>query len=134
MRALLTKYRAEAIKALDAAKTATAATQATDLKAAIEAITKLAQEGDNTVMGIKNTLRQGGHHHNKEEGSTDEYIFVNGKARKALMDDAQKLRDMVAGGKQATAADLDPIQKDVNTIADEALARLPPLLCRAGHQ
>ncbi len=124
VRSLLTIYQGKANAALTAAKTAQGKDQVKPLQDGIQAVTDIAQEGDKRVNDIKLKLQKGGHHHTKAEGSDEEFIFVNPAQKKALMADAQKLREMLAGaetGKTAPAADIDAVQKDVNDNTDQAL-------------
>ena len=120
--ALLKIYAADADKALATVATTAGAARNDALKVAIESITEVAQEGDKAVDAIKLKLRKGGHHHNQEEGSADEYIYVNAKAKTALMAEAEKLRKALAGSQPLTAAEVDAIRKQVADVVAKALA------------
>lgn len=125
MKALLKVYKGQADAALTAAKAAPAAGQEKPLGDAIEAVTKIALEGDKAVNDTKLKLRKGGHHHSKAEGEAEEYILVDPKSKAALMDEAKKLRELLAGAKGGTAApaaDLEAVQKTVDELADKAIA------------
>jgi hypothetical protein len=125
MRALLKNYKAQADAALTAAKAGQAKDQVTPLGNAIEAVQKIALEGDKRVRDTKLKLQKGGHHHTKAEGETEEYVLVDPKAKAALMEDVAKLRALLAGaqgGTAAPAADLEAIGKDVDAQADKAIA------------
>ncbi len=120
--ALLRIYAADADKALVAVATTEGAARNDALKAAIESLTEVAQEGDRAVDAIKLKLRKGGHHHNQEEGSADEYIYIDSKAKATLMAEAEKLRRALAGSQQLTAAEVDAIRKQVADVVAKALA------------
>ncbi len=125
VRSLLGVYKTQADASLMAAKVAQGKDQAKPLESAIEEVTKIAQEGDKRVNDIKLQLQKGGHHHTKaEDGSGDEYVLVDTKTKKALTADADKLRVMLAAAKTgaaASAADIEAIQKDVDSLASQAL-------------
>ncbi len=119
MRSLLGVYLSQAEMAFEAAKGAEGDAQKADLKAGMEAIGKLAQEGDKRVDEIKNRLRKAGHHHTKaDDDSGEEYILVNTKTKKALMAEAEKVRALMASGKAITAAELDAILQAVNSAVE----------------
>jgi len=118
MKDLIDIYRSQADEALATASTATGDERAAALKTAIQSITKISQEGDTRVDGIKLKLRKGGHHHNQEEGSEEEYIFIDSKAKKALMAEAEKLRAALASGGEV---DLAAVQNAVDEIVFAAL-------------
>ncbi len=120
---LLAIYRAEAENAFAAAKAVKGEAQAGGIKKAIESVTKLALEGDKRVNDIKLALQKGGHHHTKAEGSDEEYIYIDAKAKKALMEDVNKLRALLVTGKEATAAELDAIAADVFATVDGAMKK-----------
>jgi outer membrane murein-binding lipoprotein Lpp len=104
---LLGVYKMQAENAYAGAKAAKGDAQAAEIRSAMDAVTKLAMEGDKRVNDIKMTLQKGGHHYSKAEGSEEEFIFINPKAKKALMDEVAKMRTWLAAGKPASAADLD---------------------------
>ena len=118
---LLVIYRIQAENAFAAAKNAAGPAQAAELQNAIMAVTKLGQEGDKRINDIKMTLQKGGHHYTKAEGSDEEYIYINPTAKKAFMDEANKLRALLASGKQATAAEIDAIAVNVSMTFDKAM-------------
>jgi hypothetical protein len=125
MRALLRNYKAQTDTALTAAKAVQAKDQVKPLETAIEAVQKIALEGDKRIRDTKLKLQKGGHHHTKAEGSEEEYVLVDPKTKAALMDHVGKLRALLAGaqgGTTAPAADLEAIMKDVDTLADKAIA------------
>jgi hypothetical protein len=124
VRALLGVYKGQADAALTGAKAAGGKEQVTPLEKAIDAVTYLAREGDKKVNDVKLRLQKGGHHHSKAEGSDEEWILVKPADRKALMDDAAKLRELLAGannGQAAPVETLDSIQKRVDELASAAI-------------
>ncbi len=125
IRTLLGVYKTQADADFTAAKAAPdAKAQGKALESAIEDVTKVAQEGDKRINDIKLRLQKGGHHHTKAEGSDEEYILVDPAAKKSLMGEVAKLRGLLLGanaGKMATVPDLDPIQKNVDELADKAV-------------
>jgi len=124
-RTLLGIYKGQADAALTAAAAAQGKDQAAPLEKAVLAVTSLAQEGNDQVTAIKTRLKKGGHHYTKAEGTADEYIFVEPKAKQSLMNDVKRLREMLAGaqgGTTAPAAEMDAIKVNVDALAEAAMS------------
>jgi len=122
VRSLLGVYLSQAEKAFTGAKAAEGEAQGKELKIAMEAIGKIAQEGDKRVDEIKNRLRKSGHHHTRaDDDSGEEYILVNSKTKKALMAEAGKVREMMAGGKAVAADEIDAILQAVKAAVEPIL-------------
>jgi hypothetical protein len=118
---LLVIYKMQADNAFASAKAAKPEAQAPEIESAILAVTKLGKEGDKRVNDIKMALQKGGHHYSKAESSEEEYIFISPKAKMAFMEEAAKLRGLLAAGKPATAAEIDMISISVSRTFDDAM-------------
>jgi hypothetical protein len=56
------------------------------LIAAATAITWIANEGDARVQAVRQRLLKAGHHHHSDGMSQEDYMFVDGAEKKALLD------------------------------------------------
>jgi hypothetical protein len=89
-------------------KQAAAGEGKSQLEAAAEEISNIAMEGDKRVQAIRQRLEKAGHHHHTDAETKEDYIFIDSKEKKALLDLAGRV------------AKTDPGSADaVNTLASE---------------
>jgi len=88
------------------------------LEAAATHITEIANEGDKAVQAIKQRLVKAGHHHHTDAETKEDYVFINSKEKKALLDLGQRVSQMGA----ASAADVSKAGKDLADMVAKALA------------
>ena len=89
------------------------------LEAAATEITNVANEGDKNVQAIRQRLSKAGHTHISDADTKEDYLFVNSKEKKILLDMAKKIAQM---GDKATAASVGAASKDLKAAFDKAIA------------
>lgn len=63
----------------------------THLEAAATEITNIANEGDKRIQAVRQRLKKAGHTHNTDEVTKEDYMFINSKEKKSLLEFAQKV-------------------------------------------
>jgi len=61
------------------------------MQKAAEEITAIANEGGKAVQAIRQRLLQAGHHHHTDAETDEDYIWIDGKEKKAFIDLAGKV-------------------------------------------
>ncbi len=89
------------------------------LEAAATEISNIANEGDKRVQAIRQRLSKAGHTHISDADTKEDYMFINSKEKKALLDMAKKIAQM---GDKATAAQVTAASKDLKAAFDKAIA------------
>jgi hypothetical protein len=93
-----------------------------DKKAALERaadeITNAANEGDKPVQAVRQRLRQAGHTHHTDAETKDDYIWIDGKEKKKLLDLAQRVSKM---GEDASADDINKAREELRDTMKDAL-------------
>ena len=84
-------------------------------EAAAAQITNVANEGDKRVQAIRQRLAQAGHTHNTDESTKEDYMFIDSKEKKQLVDLAKKVGQLKKGDNAAAAG------KDLKAIFDKAI-------------
>lgn len=80
------------------------------LEAAAAEVTNIANEGDKSIQAIRQRLAKAGHTHNTDAETKSDYIWVNNREKKALLDVAAKIAradekaDLAALGAELTKA------------------------------
>jgi hypothetical protein len=91
------------------------------LEAAATAITDIANEGDKRIQAVRQRLKKAGHTHNTDEVTKEDFMFVNSKEKKALLDLGRKVARL---GAHASSDDIRGVHDEFTdlfskTIADE---------------
>jgi hypothetical protein len=113
VKSLLRHYHEEAQRHL---KMAGSDSKENHFEAAAEQITNIANEGDKKVQAIRQRLAQAGHTHNTDESTKEDYMFIDSKEKKQLVDLAKKVGQLKKGDNAAAAG------KDLRAIFDKAIA------------
>jgi hypothetical protein len=77
------------------------------LERAAEEIANIANEGDKRIQAVRQRLLKAGHTHNTDVETKEDYMFINGKEKKALLALAQRvgaMKDDVAADDLRAAA------------------------------
>ncbi len=61
------------------------------LEAAAAQIANIANEGDKSIQAVRQRLAKAGHTHNTDAETKEDYIWIDGKEKKALLDLASKI-------------------------------------------
>ena len=61
------------------------------LEAAATEITNIANEGDKRIQAVRQRLTKAGHTHNTDEDTKDDYMFIDSKEKKELLDLGRKV-------------------------------------------
>ena len=90
-------------------------------EAAATAITDIANEGDKRIQAVRQRLKKAGHTHNTDEVTKEDFMFVNSKEKKLLLDLARKVARL---GANASTDDIRGVHDELTdlfskTIADE---------------
>ncbi len=93
-----------------------------DKKAALERaadeINNTANEGDKPVQAVRQRLSKAGHTHHTDAETKADYIWIDGKEKKQLVDLAQRVSKM---GEDASAEDINKAREDLRGIMKDAL-------------
>jgi hypothetical protein len=89
------------------------------LESAADEIANVANEGDKRVQSIRQRLAKAGHTHHSDADTKEDYIFVNSKEKKDLLDQAKALAKL---GDKATAAQVADAAKKLATTFQKAVA------------
>lgn len=83
---------------------------AKQLEAAAAEIVNLANEGDKRVQAIRQRLAKAGHTHISDADTKEDYLWINSKEKKGLLDLAKSLAQL---GDKATAEQITKASKDL---------------------
>ena len=93
-----------------------------DKKAALERaadeINNTANEGDKAVQAVRQRLSKAGHTHHTDAESKEDYIWIDGKEKKKLVDLAQRVSKM---GEDASADDINKAREELRGIMKDAM-------------
>ena len=118
VKSILLGYNAAAQGRLKAAIADEAGRRA-HLEAAATLIADIANEGDKRIQAVRQRLSKAGHTHNTDADTKEDYMFVNSKEKKALLELAKRVGQM---GEGATAGDIKAVQDELATLFDKAIA------------
>jgi hypothetical protein len=104
--------------ALGMASRANGADKKTALERAADEITNTANEGDKAVQAIRQRLSKAGHTHHTDAETKDDYIWIDGKEKKKLVDLAQRVSKM---GEDASAEEIGKAREELRGIMKDAL-------------
>lgn len=85
---------------------------------AADEISNIANEGDKRVLAIRQRLSKAGHTHISDADTKEDYMFVNSKEKKGLLELARKVAQL---GK-AKPADIEQAGKDLDALFAKAIA------------
>jgi hypothetical protein len=91
----------------------------THLEAAAAEIANIANEGDKAIQAIRQRLAKAGHTHNTDATTKEDYLFINNKEKKALLELARRVGQLGAG---ATEAEIRAIQEEILALFDKSIA------------
>ncbi len=89
------------------------------LEAAATQITDIANEGDKRIQAVRQRLKKAGHTHNTDTVTKEDYMFIDSKEKKALLDLAQKVARLGAG---ASADDIRGVHEELTRLFTRAIA------------
>lgn len=96
-----------------------AAQRQTHLEAAATEITNIANEGDKRIQAVRQRLKKAGHTHNTDEVTKEDFMFIDSKEKKQLLDLGQKVARLGAG---ASADDIRAVHDELTQFVEKALA------------
>ena len=88
------------------------------LERAADEINNTASEGDKPVQAVRQRLSKAGHTHHTDAETKEDYIWIDGKEKKRLVDLAQRVSKM---GDDATADDINKSRDELREIMSGAL-------------
>ena len=91
---------------------------AKSVERAADEITNIANEGDKRVLAIRQRLSKAGHTHISDADTKEDYMFINSKEKKSLLELARKVAQM---GK-AKSAEIDQAAKDLDSLFAKSIA------------
>ena len=108
--------------AADAALARAARAEGGDKKQALERaadeINNTANEGDKPVQAVRQRLSKAGHTHHTDADTKEDYIWIDGKEKKRLVDLAQRVSKM---GDNASADDINKARDELREIMSGAM-------------
>jgi len=119
VKGILMHHHAMAQQHLTEATEAEGAEGKAHLEAAAEEITNIANEGNKRVQAVRQRLLKAGHHHHTDAETKEDYIFINGKEKKALLDFAGRVAKTDG---DASAEVIESLKGDLNSTFQKATA------------
>ena len=96
-----------------------AAQRQTHLEAAATEITNIANEGDKRIQAVRQCLKKAGHTHNTDDVTKEDFMFIDSKKKKQLLDLGQKV---ARPGASASADDIRAVHNELTQIVEKAIA------------
>ncbi len=96
-----------------------AAQRQTHLEAAATEITNIANEGDKRIQAVRQRLKKTGHTHNTDEATKEDFMFIDSKEKKQLLDLGQKVARL---GASASADDIRAVHNELTQFVEKAIA------------
>lgn len=90
-----------------------------NLEAAAAEISNLANEGDKRVQAIRQRLSKAGHTHISDADTKEDYLFINSKEKKALLEAAKAIVQL---GAKATPDKIAAASKNLESLYMKAVA------------
>lgn len=115
---ILMHHQSMALNHLDAAAEASGSSRASHLESAATEITYIANEGNKRVQAVRQRLLKAGHHHHTDAETKEDYIFIDSKEKKSLLDLANRVGRM---GASASADAIKAAAGELNTLCSKAL-------------
>jgi hypothetical protein len=88
------------------------------LERAAEEINNAASEGDKPVQAVRQRLSKAGHTHHTDAETKEDYLFIDSKEKKQLIDLAQRVSKM---GEDANADEINKARDQLREIMSNAL-------------
>jgi hypothetical protein len=89
------------------------------LETAATLIADIASEGDKRIQAVRQRLSKAGHTHNTDADTKEDYLFVNSKEKKSLLDLAKRVGQM---GESSSADDIKAVEVELANSFDKAIA------------
>jgi hypothetical protein len=89
------------------------------LEAAATLIADIANEGDKRIQAVRQRLSKAGHTHNTDADTKEDYLWVNSKEKKALLDLAKRVGQM---GENSSAEDIKAVDSELAGLFEKAIA------------
>jgi hypothetical protein len=104
--------------ALGMATRASGADKKAALERAADEINNTANEGDKPVQAVRQRLSKAGHTHHTDADTKEDYIWIDSKEKKKLIDLAQRVSKM---GEDASTDDINKARQELREIMKDAL-------------
>jgi len=91
----------------------------THLEAAATEITNIANEGDKRIQAVRQRLKKAGHTHNTDEVTKEDFMFIDSKEKKTLLELGQKVARL---GSSASADDIRAVHEQLADLFTKAIA------------
>ena len=88
------------------------------LEEAADEINNTAAEGDKPVQAVRQRLSKAGHTHHTDAETKEDYLFIDSKEKKKLVDLAQRVSKM---GEDASADDINKAREELRGVMKDAL-------------
>ena len=118
VKGIIMNAHASADRALAQAASAMGDAKKQALEMAAAEITNAANEGDKPVLAIRQRLSKAGHTHNTDSDTKEDYLWVNSKEKKQLLDLARRVSQM---GADASAEQIRQASQELGGIMDKSL-------------
>jgi len=115
VKGIILHAQGSAAAALAQAASSNGAPQKKALETAATEITNAANEGDKSVLAVRQRLSKAGHTHHTDAETKEDYLWIDSKEKKQLLDLARRVSQMNDAPQIRKAAD------ELNTIMDKAL-------------
>ena len=89
------------------------------LEAAATLIADIANEGDKRIQAVRQRLSKAGHTHNTDADTKEDYLFINSKEKKALIELAKRVGQM---GENSSADDIKAVEAELASLFNKAIA------------
>jgi hypothetical protein len=89
------------------------------LEEAATEITNIANEGDKRIQAVRQRLKKAGHTHNTDEVTKEDYMFIDSKEKKQLLDLGRKVARL---GANASADDIRAAREELTQLFNRAIA------------
>ena len=80
------------------------------LEAAATEITNIANEGDKRIQAVRQRLKKAGHTHNTDEVTKEDFMFIDSKEKKPLLEFGRKVARL---GANASADDIRGVHDEL---------------------
>jgi hypothetical protein len=89
------------------------------LEAAATLIADIANEGDKRIQAVRQRLSKAGHTHNTDADTKEDYMLINSKEKKTLVELAKRVGQM---GENARADEIKAVAGELSALFDKAIA------------
>ena len=89
------------------------------LEAVATLIADIANEGDKRIQAVRQRLSKAGHTHNTDADTKEDYMLINSKEKKALVELAKRVGQM---GEAAKADEIKAVAGELSALFDRAIA------------